>query len=142
MQQRVRAYVAEVKRSGRGPQITLSRTNKNFLRRLLEIEVPEIASSQVEIKSITREPGSRSKVAVAALQPNVDPVGACVGQRGARIQSIINELHGEKIDIIEWNADPTAYINSRWRLAGKVRMHVWRRGSLVGASISAASPRR
>jgi N utilization substance protein A len=111
VQQRVRAYVSEVKRSGRGPQIMLSRTHKNFLRRLLEIEVPEIANNSVEIKSITREPGSRSKVAVAALQPNVDPVGACVGQRGTRIQTIINELHGEKIDIIEWSADPTLYIS-------------------------------
>ncbi len=122
-QQKVRAYVAEVKRSGRGPQITLSRTNKNFLRRLLEIEVPEIANGLVEIKSITREPGSRSKVAVAALQPNVDPVGACVGQRGARIQSIINELHNEKIDIIEWSADPTAYITKALGPAKVMAVH-------------------
>ncbi len=122
-QQKVRAYVAEVKRSGRGPQITLSRTNKNFLRRLLEIEVPEIANGLVEIKSITREPGSRSKVAVAALQPNVDPVGACVGQRGARIQNIINELHNEKIDIIEWNADPTAYITKALGPAKVMAVH-------------------
>jgi N utilization substance protein A len=122
-QQKVRAYVAEVKRSGRGPQITLSRTNKNFLRRLLEIEVPEIANALVEIKSITREPGSRSKVAVAALQPNVDPVGACVGQRGTRIQNIINELHGEKIDIIEWSADPTAYITKALGPAKVMAVH-------------------
>lgn len=122
-QQKVRAYVAEVKRSGRGPQITLSRTNKNFLRRLLEIEVPEIANGLVEIKSITREPGSRSKVAVAALQPNVDPVGACVGQRGARIQNIINELHNEKIDIIEWSADPTAYITKALGPAKVMAVH-------------------
>ncbi len=123
MQNRVRAYVSEVKRSGRGPQITLSRTNKNFLRRLLEIEVPEIANAQVEIKSITREPGSRSKVAVAALQANVDPVGACVGQRGTRIQGIINELHGEKIDIIEWSADPTAYITKALGPAKVMAVH-------------------
>jgi N utilization substance protein A len=122
-QQKVRAYVAEVKRSGRGPQITLSRTNKNFLRRLLEIEVPEIANALVEIKSITREPGSRSKVAVAALQPNVDPVGACVGQRGTRIQNIINELHGEKIDIIEWSADPSAYITKALGPAKVMAVH-------------------
>jgi N utilization substance protein A len=122
-QQKVRAYVAEVKRSGRGPQITLSRTNKNFLRRLLEIEVPEIANALVEIKSITREPGSRSKVAVAALQPNVDPVGACVGQRGTRIQGIINELHGEKIDIIEWSADPSAYITKALGPAKVMAVH-------------------
>ncbi len=110
VQQHVRAYVTEVKRTGRGPQVTLSRTHRNFLRRLLEAEVPEVANGLVEIKSIIREPGSRSKIAVAALQPNVDPVGACVGQRGMRIQNIINELHGEKIDVIEWSADPTVYI--------------------------------
>ncbi|MCS7055059.1 MAG: transcription termination factor NusA [Thermoflexales bacterium] len=110
VQQYVRAYITEVKRTGRGPQVTLSRTHKNFLRRLLEIEVPEIANGLVEIKSIIREPGARSKIAVAALQPNVDPVGACIGQRGARIQNISNELHGEKIDVIEWSADPTVYI--------------------------------
>jgi N utilization substance protein A len=109
-QQHIRAYVVEVKRSGRGPQITLSRAHKNFLRRLLEVEVPEIANGLVEIKAIVREAGSRSKVAVAALQPNVDPVGTCIGQRGSRIQNIINELNGEKIDVIEWNADPTIYI--------------------------------
>jgi N utilization substance protein A len=110
LQQHIRAYVVEVKRSGRGPQITLSRAHKNFLRRLLEIEVPEIANGLVEIKAIVREAGSRSKVAVAALQPNVDPVGTCIGQRGSRIQNIINELNGEKIDVIEWNAEPTIYI--------------------------------
>jgi N utilization substance protein A len=110
LQQHIRAYIVEVKRSGRGPQITLSRAHKNFLRRLLELEVPEIANGLVEIKAIVREAGSRSKVAVAALQPNVDPVGTCIGQRGCRIQNIINELGGEKIDIIEWNADPAVYI--------------------------------
>lgn len=122
-QQRVRAYVTEVKRTGRGPQITLSRTHKNFLRRLLEIEVPEVANGLVEIKSIAREPGSRSKIAVAALQPNVDPVGACVGQRGTRIQAIINELHGEKMDIIEWSADPTVYIAKALGPAKVIAVH-------------------
>ncbi len=110
VQQRVCAYVLEVKRTNRGPQVTLSRAHKNFLRRLLEREVPEVNNGLVEIKSIVREPGSRSKVAVAALQPNIDPVGACIGQRGTRIQNIINELRGEKIDVIEWSADPTVYI--------------------------------
>ncbi len=108
--QRVRAYVQEVKRTPRGLQIVLSRANRNFLRRLLEVEVPEIRDGIVEIKAIVREPGSRSKVAVAALQPNVDPVGVCVGMRGSRIQPIVNELHGEKIDIIEWSADPTVFV--------------------------------
>ncbi|MCS7088169.1 MAG: transcription termination factor NusA [Thermoflexales bacterium] len=109
-QQRLRAYVMEVKRTNRGPQVILSRASKHFLRRLLEIEVPELANGAIEIKAIAREPGSRSKVAVAALQPNVDPVGACIGQRGTRIQNVINELHGEKIDVIEWSADPATYI--------------------------------
>lgn len=110
LQQRMRAYVTEVKRTNRGPQIMLSRAHRNMLRRLLEIEVPEISKGQVEIKSIAREPGARSKVAVAALQAGIDPVGACVGQRGTRIQSIVNELNGEKIDVIEWSEDPAAYI--------------------------------
>ncbi|MCI0521036.1 MAG: transcription termination factor NusA [Chloroflexi bacterium] len=107
---RVRALLMEVKSSPRGPQIILSRAHRNFLRRLLENEVPEIYHGMVEIRSIAREPGQRSKVAVSALQPGVDPVGACVGIRGVRIQAIVRELNDEKIDVIEWNADPTAYI--------------------------------
>ena len=107
---RVRALLLEVKESPRGPQIILSRAHRNFLRRLLENEVPEIYQGMVEIRSIAREPGARSKVAVAALQPSVDPVGACVGLRGVRIQSIVRELNDEKIDVIEWNPDPAAYI--------------------------------
>jgi N utilization substance protein A len=107
---RVRALLLEVKSSSRGPQIILSRAHRNFLRRLLENEVPEIYQGFVEIRSISREPGQRSKVAVAALQPGVDPVGACVGVRGVRIQAIVRELNDEKIDVIEWNTDPAAYI--------------------------------
>ncbi len=107
---RVRALLLEVKHTPRGPQIILSRAHRNFLRRLLENEVPEIYHGLVEIRSISREPGQRSKVAVAALQAGVDPVGACVGIRGVRIQAIVRELNDEKIDVIEWNADPAAYI--------------------------------
>lgn len=107
---RVRALLAEVKSSPRGPQLILSRAHRNFLRRLLENEVPEIYHGLVEIRSIAREPGQRSKVAVAALQAGVDPVGACVGIRGVRIQAIVRELNDEKIDVIEWNPDPAAYI--------------------------------
>ena len=107
---RVRALLLEVKTSTRGPQIILSRAHRNFLRRLLENEVPEIYHGMVEIRSIAREPGQRSKVAVAALQQGVDPVGACVGIRGVRIQAIVRELNDEKIDVIEWNQDPAAYI--------------------------------
>jgi len=107
---RVRALLLEVKTSPRGPQLVLSRAHRNFLRRLLENEVPEIYHGLVEIRSIAREPGQRSKVAVAALQPGVDPVGACVGIRGVRIQAIVRELNDEKIDVIEWNVDPANYI--------------------------------
>jgi transcription termination/antitermination protein NusA len=107
---RVRALLLEVKHTPRGPQIILSRAHRNFLRRLLENEVPEIYHGLVEVRSISREPGQRSKVAVAALQTGVDPVGACVGIRGVRIQAIVRELNDEKIDVIEWNSDPAAYI--------------------------------
>lgn len=107
---RVRALVAEVKDNPRGPQIILSRTHRNFLRRLLENEVPEIYHGVVEIRSIAREPGERAKVAVSATQQGIDPVGACVGIRGVRIQAIVRELHDEKIDVIEWNPDPAIFI--------------------------------
>jgi len=108
--EKLRVYVMEVKRSNRDPQIVVSRSHRNMLRRLLEYEVPEIYNGQVEIKSIAREAGYRSKVAVVALQEGVDPVGACVGMRGIRIQNIVRELHDEKIDVIEWNSDPTVFI--------------------------------
>ena len=107
---RARALVAEVKESPRGPQIVLSRTHRDFLRRLLENEVPEIYHGVVEIRSIAREPGERAKVAVSATQSGIDPVGACVGIRGVRIQAIVRELHDEKIDVIEWNSDPAVFI--------------------------------
>jgi N utilization substance protein A len=107
---RLRALLLEVKSSPRGPQLILSRAHRNFLRRLLENEVPEVYHGLVEIRSIAREPGQRSKVAVAALQAGVDPVGACVGIRGVRIQAIVRELNDEKIDVIEWNPDQAAYI--------------------------------
>ncbi|MBL8044940.1 MAG: transcription termination/antitermination protein NusA [Anaerolineales bacterium] len=108
--QKVRAFVLEVRKTTRGPQIILSRTHKNMLRRLLEYEVPEIYNGSVEIKSIARESGYRSKVAVSARQEGVDPVGACVGMRGVRIQSIVKELNDEKIDVIEWNPDQSTFI--------------------------------
>lgn len=108
---RVRALVAEVKDNPRGPIVLLSRTHRNFLRRLLENEVPEIFHGVVEIRSIAREPGQRAKVAVSAAQQGIDPVGACVGVRGMRIQAIVRELHDEKIDVIEWNADPAVFIS-------------------------------
>ncbi|MBI5293842.1 MAG: transcription termination/antitermination protein NusA [Chloroflexi bacterium] len=108
---RVRAVVLEVKDASRGPQIILSRAHRNFLRRLLENEVPEIYHGIVEIRAIAREPGARAKVAVSATQQGVDPVGACVGIKGVRIQAIVKELHDEKIDIIQWDVDPVIYIS-------------------------------
>jgi N utilization substance protein A len=107
---RIRCLVSEIKDTPRGPQIFLSRTHRDFLRRLLENEVPEIFHGVVEIRSISREPGERAKVAVAATQSGIDPVGACVGIRGVRIQAIVRELHDEKIDVIEWNQDPAVFI--------------------------------
>ena len=107
---RVRAVVLEVKDGGRGPQIILSRAHRNFLRRLMENEVPEIYHGIVEIRAIAREPGARAKVAVSATQAGVDPVGACVGQKGMRIQAIVRELHDEKIDIVQWYPEAATYI--------------------------------
>src|SRR2546423_184767 len=108
--QRLRVYVAEVRDTPRGPQIIVSRGHRLMLRRLFEQEVPEIFSGAVEIKAIAREPGFRSKVAVAARQEGIDPVGSCVGVRGVRIQNIVNELNGEKIDVVEWSEDPAQYV--------------------------------
>ncbi len=108
---KARVYLLEVKRTNRGPQIVTSRSHRNMLRRLLEYEVPEIYNGQVEIKNIAREAGFRSKVAVSALQDGIDPVGACVGMRGVRIQNIVKELHDEKIDIIEWNSKQETFIS-------------------------------
>ncbi len=107
---RVRTYVLEVRKSSRGPVIVLSRSHPNMLRRLLEMEVPEINQGLVEVKAIAREAGKRAKVAVAATREGVDPVGACVGLRGVRIQSIVRDLNDEKIDVIEWNPDPGTFI--------------------------------
>ena len=108
--QNVKAYVLEVRRTTKGPQVLVSRTHKGFLRRLFELEVPEIHNGTVEIKAIAREAGSRSKVAVASRQEGLDPVGATVGQRGARVQAVVAELGGEKIDVIPWNEDPGLFV--------------------------------
>jgi N utilization substance protein A len=108
--QNVKAFVLEVRRSTKGPQIFVSRTHKGFLKRLFELEVPEIHSGTVEIKAIAREAGSRSKVAVASRQEGLDPVGATVGQRGARVQAVVAELSGEKIDVIPWSDDASLFV--------------------------------
>jgi len=107
---RLKTYVIEVKKTTKGPQILVSRTHPGLLKRLFELEVPEIHDGIVEIKSVAREPGLRSKFAVYSRDENVDPVGACVGHKGMRVQSIVNELKGEKIDIVKWNIDPAKYI--------------------------------
>jgi N utilization substance protein A len=109
--QRVRVYLYELRRGGnRGVQALASRTHRNIIKRLFELEVPEIYDGQVEIKAIAREPGSRTKVAVWARQEGIDPIGACVGVRGTRINNVINELNGEKIDIILWDPDPATFV--------------------------------
>ncbi len=110
--QRLRVYLVEVHESHKGPQLLVSRTHKGMIRRLFEQEVPEIFNGTVEIKAIAREPGARSKVAVTAVQEGIDPVGSCVGMRGVRIQNIVNELSGEKIDVIPWDADPAVFVAS------------------------------
>ena len=108
----VKVYVVDVHKSTRGPVIKLSRTHRNLLRRLMEQEIPEVRDGVFEIKSIAREPGARSKASVVATVPGVDPVGSCVGMRGLRIQNIVNELSNEKIDVVEWSADPATYISN------------------------------
>ena len=108
--QRVKVFVLSVRSTPKGPEILVSRSHRNMLRRLFEIEVPEVFNGVVEIKAIAREAGFRSKVAVSANQPGIDPVGSCIGIRGNRIQSIVNELQGEKIDIVSWDPDPRAFI--------------------------------
>ena len=108
---KIKGYVLDVERGAKGaPQVIVSRSHPDFVRKLLEFEIPEIYEGVIEIKSVSRDPGDRSKVAVYSPDPNIDPVGSCVGQKGVRIQNVINELNGEKIDVIEWNEDPSIYI--------------------------------
>lgn len=110
---KVKGYVVDVEKGAKGvPQVIVSRSHPDFVRKLLEFEIPEIYEGVIEIKSVSRDPGYRSKVAVYSPDPNIDPVGSCVGQKGVRIQNVINELNGEKIDVIEWNEDPSIYIAS------------------------------
>ena len=110
---KIKGYVLDVEKGQKGaPQVIVSRSHPDFVRKLLEFEIPEIYEGVIEIKSISRDPGNRSKVAVYSPDPNIDPVGSCVGQKGVRIQNVINELNGEKIDVIEWNEDPSTYIAS------------------------------
>ena len=103
---RIRVYLERVELTTKGPQLRISRTHPNLVKKLLELEIPEIRNNDVEIKGIARDPGFRSKVAVKSADPRIDPIGACVGQKGVRIRSVMEELNGERVDMIEWNDDP------------------------------------
>lgn len=122
--QRLKVYLVEIRREERGPRLIASRTHKQLILRLFEMEVPEIFNGTVEIKSIAREPGLRTKVAVAARQEGIDPVGSCVGMRGIRIQNIVNELNGEKIDVVQWSADAREFIANALSPAQVVEVHL------------------
>ncbi len=121
---RIKVYVLEVRDSPKGPQVIVSRTHPSLIRRLFELEVPEIADGIVTIKSVAREPGARSKIAVVSRDEKVDPVGACVGHRGSRVQAVVNEMYDEKIDIVRWNADTAAFIGEALSPAKAVTVNV------------------
>jgi N utilization substance protein A len=108
--ERLKAYIAEVRKTTKGPQIVVSRTHPGLLKKLFELEVPEIEEGVVEIKAVAREPGHRSKIAVSSNEPGVDPVGAAVGAKGSRVRMVVNELRGEKIDIVPWSQDAATYV--------------------------------
>lgn len=122
---RVKAYIVEVKKTTKGPQIFVSRTHPGLLKRLLELEVPELSEGIVELKSVAREAGYRSKIAVYSRDENVDPVGACVGPKGMRVQTIVNELHGEELDIIKWDPEPSKFVASSLSPAKVVAVEIW-----------------
>ena len=121
---RIKVYLLEVRRSSRGPQVIVSRSHPSLIRRLFELEVPEISDGTVTIKSVAREPGARSKIAVAAEDDRVDPVGACVGHRGARVQAVVSEMYDEKIDIVRWSADIKQFVAESLSPAKSVKVHV------------------
>lgn len=122
---RIKSYIVEVKKTTKGPQIFVSRTHPGLLKRLLELEVPELQDGVVELKSVAREAGYRSKIAVFSRDENVDPVGACVGPKGMRVQTIVNELHGEKLDIIKWDSEPSKFVASSLSPAKVVAVEIW-----------------
>ncbi len=122
---RLKTYIVEVRKTTKGPQIMVSRTHPGLLKRLLEMEVPELQEGIVELKSIAREAGARSKIAVYSADENVDPVGACVGPKGMRVQNIVNELNGEKIDVVKWDPDPSKYVANSLSPSKVVAVEVW-----------------
>ncbi|HQL42006.1 MAG TPA: transcription termination factor NusA, partial [Candidatus Omnitrophota bacterium] len=133
---RIRAYVLDVRRETKGPQIVLSRAHPHFVKRLFELEVPEIYDGIVEVKSIARDPGERTKIAVYSKEEKIDCVGACVGMRGSRVKSIVTELHGEKIDIVRYSEDKKTYIQAAMSPAEIAQMHLYaaeRRADIVVA---------
>jgi transcription termination/antitermination protein NusA len=122
--ERLKAYIVEVRRTTKGPQIVVSRTHPGLLRKLFELEVPEIAQGIVEIKAVAREPGHRSKIAVVSHEPGVDPVGACVGAKGSRVRLVVNELRGEKIDVVQWVDDANRFVANALAPAKVKEVHV------------------
>lgn len=122
--ERIKTYITEVKNATKGPQIYVSRTHPGLVKRLFELEVPEIFDGEVEVKNISREPGSRTKIAVYSSNADLDPVGACVGQKGHRVQNIVDELQGEKIDIIEWHENPAILISNALSPSKVMRVEV------------------
>ena len=122
--ERLKAYIVEVRRTSKGPQIVVSRTHPGLLRSLFELEVPEVAEGIVEIKAVAREPGHRSKIAVSSNEPGVDPVGACVGAKGSRVRMVVNELRGEKIDVVEWTEDLPSFVGKALAPAKVKEVHV------------------
>lgn len=123
--ERLKTYIIEVRKTTKGPQILVSRTHPGLLKRLFELEVPELHEGVVELKSIAREAGARSKIAVYSKDENIDPVGSCVGPKGMRVQNIVLELNGEKIDIIKWNPDPSKFVASSLSPAKVVAVEIW-----------------
>ena len=121
---RLKVYVIEVRKTAKGPQIVVSRSHPGLVKRLFELEVPEIAQNIVQIKSIAREAGGRSKIAVASDQANIDPVGACVGPKGSRIERVVEEINGERIDVIPWSLDPSEFIANALRPAKVILVQI------------------
>jgi len=122
--ERLKAYIVEVRRTTKGPQIVVSRTHPGLLRKLFQLEVPEIDQAIVEIKAVAREPGHRSKIAVTSHEPGVDPVGACVGPKGSRVRMVVNELRGEKIDVVQWVEEPERFVANALAPAKVKEVHV------------------